>query len=91
MENAFQLLKLLVELEILMIIRLNLNPLHSLFSAVSDKIAVMNKTMDQPTFLNSKAMQQTFSVALQELSSLEIQMENVAALETLTLINVAQI
>ena len=91
MENAFQLLKLLVELEILMIIRLNLNPLHSLFSAVSDKIAVMNKTMDQPTFLNSKAMQQTFSAALQELSSLEIQMENVAALETLTLINVAQI
>ena len=64
MENAFQLLKLLVELEILMIIRLNLNPLHSLFSAVSDKIAVMNKMMDQPTFLNFKVMQQTFSAAL---------------------------
>ena len=64
MENAFQLLNLLVELEIPMIIRLNLNLLHSLFSAVSDKIAVMNKTMDQPTFLNSKAMQQTFSAAL---------------------------
>ena len=64
MENVFQPLKLLVELEIPTIIRLNLNPLHSLFSAVSDKIAVMNKTMDQPTFLNSKAMQQTFSAAL---------------------------
>ena len=64
MENVFQPLKLLVELETPMIIRLNLNPLHSLFSAVSDKIAVMNKMMDQPTFLNSKAMQQTFSAAL---------------------------
>ena len=64
MENAFQLLNLLVELEIPMIIRLNLNLLHSLFSAVSDKIAVMNKTMDQPTFLNYKEMQQTFSAAL---------------------------
>lgn len=64
MENVFQLLNLLVELETPTIIRLNLNLLHSLFSAVSDKIAVMNKTMDQPTFLNSKAMQQTFSAAL---------------------------
>ena len=64
MKNVFQPLNLLVELETPMIIRPNLNLLHSLFSAVSDKIAVMNKTMDQPTFLNSKAMQQTFSAAL---------------------------